>query len=99
MAELLLTLHCARLDVEAVVEAVRAVSRVPVHVRDEAVHGRDFGDASTAERVTGELRRAAVELVVAGEDVAAVVEAARTARRRLPVRWHTVAVVASGRIE
>lgn len=95
--EIVLSFYCARSDADAVVEAIRAVAGVPVHERDESVHGHDFDDAGTAEQVTGELRRAAIELRIAAERLEDVVAAVRAARRRLPVRWHAVAVLSAGR--
>ncbi|QIG79047.1 DUF3240 family protein [Stakelama tenebrarum] len=99
MADVLLTIHCARSDATAIARALRDATGVAVHEIDEAVHGHDFGDADTAEQVSGELRRSLLQLLVSRDHVEPTVEAARTARRRLPIRWHAVAVLASGRCE
>jgi len=97
MADVLLTFHCAAQDAEAVIEAVRPLVAVPIHLREEQVFGRDFVDANTAERVAGTLRRAAVELIVAADQLEALVGAAAASRRRLPMRWHATPLIASGR--
>lgn len=99
MPEALLSIHCARSDAANVAQAVRDAAGVAVHEFDQSVHGYDFGDADTAEQVSGELRRSMLQLIVPLEQVEAVVEAARGARRRLPIRWNAVAVLASGRCE
>lgn len=99
MAELLLTCHCASRDVEALIDALRAISTVPLHVRDETVHGRDFSDARTSEQVVGTLRRSAVELIVEESAVEPVLSAIAAAARRSPVRWHLSPVLRRGRIE
>jgi hypothetical protein len=98
MTAVLLRLTCAAADAEPLVEALRAHSGAPIHVREEMVRGLDFADAGTAERVTGALRRAAIELVVAADEVAHLTAAVETARRRLPVRWITLPVIGQGRI-
>ncbi|MFZ5749152.1 MAG: DUF3240 family protein [Pseudomonadota bacterium] len=99
MPDALLTLHCARADAQALVEALRDVVRVPIQQLEEVAHGHDYGDADTSEQVAGALRRALLQMVLPEQQVAAAVEAARTSRRRLPFRWHSVAVIASGRFE
>jgi hypothetical protein len=93
----LLSLTCATGDAEPIVEALRAATSAPIHVRDETVRGLDFADAGTAERVTGALRRIAIELVVAADEVAPLTQAVDQARRRLPVRWLTLPVLDRGR--
>jgi len=98
MADALLTIHCAAADADMVIEAIRALVPVPVHLREEAVFGRDFGDANTAERVAGTLRRAAIELIVPQHQIDAVIAAAQASRRRLPLRWHAVPLLGSGRL-
>ncbi len=98
MSNVLLSFACAAADGEPIVEALRAVSSAPIHVRDEIVRGLDFADAGTAERVTGALRRVAIELVVAEDDVPALVAAVEASRRRLPVRWMTLPVREMGRL-
>ncbi|QJU59852.1 DUF3240 family protein [Sphingomonas sp. AP4-R1] len=94
----LLTLACAAADAEPIAEALRAACTAPIHLRDEIVRGLDFADAGTAERVTGALRRVAIELVVAADQVPALVSAVERSRRRLPVRWITLPVLAEGRL-
>lgn len=98
MPDLLFTLHCAVPDTESLIDAIRAVSRAPIHIRAEAVRGRDFGDAGTAERVSGELKRTTLELIVGEDTVPDLLRAAKEARRDLPVRWRTVPLVDQGRI-
>ena len=80
-------------------DAVRSVTRVPLHVRTETVHGRDFGDARAAEKVTATLKRSAIECVADSEDSAHILQAVKGASRRSPVRWHQTAVLARGRFE
>lgn len=98
MPDLLLTFHCATRDVETVVAAIRAASLAPIHIHDIAVRGRDFSDARTAERVTGNLDRSAIELIVADDAMTELVRAVAESRRDLPVRWRAVPVVARGRL-
>ena len=98
MPDLLLTFHCAIRDTEMIVEAIRTVARAPIHVREEAVRGRDFSDARTAEQVTGNLRRNAVELIVADTIEDDVIRAVTSSRHERPVRWRAVSVVSCGRI-
>ena len=98
MPDLLLTFHCAIRDTETIVEAIRTVARAPIHVREEAVRGRDFSDARTAEQVTGNLRRNAVELIVADTIQDDVIRAVTNSRHERPVRWRAVSVVSCGRI-
>ncbi|ODT93493.1 MAG: hypothetical protein ABS86_01050 [Sphingobium sp. SCN 64-10] len=98
MADILLTFHCASRDADSVTDAIRAVSEAPVHIVEQAVRGWDFGDASTAERVSGLLRRSALELIVDENAREALVDAVRQSKRSLPVRWHAVPVSARGRI-
>lgn len=94
----LLKLACAAADVEPIAEALRVVCTAPIHLRDEIVRGLDFDDAGTAERVTGALRRVAIELVVSVDQIPSLVAAVEHSRRRLPVRWITVPVLAEGRL-
>ncbi|VXC99525.1 DUF3240 family protein [Sphingomonas sp. 8AM] len=98
MSSVLLRFAGAAGDAEPIVEALRARSSVPIHVRDEIVRGLDFADAGTAERVTGALRRVAIELLAATDDVPALVAAVDASRRRLPVRWMTLPVGDMGRL-
>ena len=98
MSDVLLVLHCAVRDTEAVVEAMREACQAPLHLQSEAVRGRDFGDAATAEKVSGELRRTRVEVIVEERLVADLVRLVQTSRRTLPVRWRTTPVVDQGRI-
>lgn len=98
MADLLLTVHCARHDAESLALALRAAAGAPVHWAEEVVLGHDYDDAGTGEQVEGLLRRTALRLIVAEARCAAVVAAAQAARRRAPVRWHAVPVHSHGRI-
>jgi len=99
MTEVLLTFHCAVRDRDVVSAAIRSRSAAPLHLTEKTVRGRDFGDASTAERVEGLLRRTAIELIVEDEAVAGLVEAVAQGRRELPVRWHATPILARGRVE
>jgi len=98
ISEMMITFYCAAADREIVAEALRAVTREPIHLRDEEVLGRDFGDARPAEQVRGALRRSAIELIATGGDVDALVDAVDRSRRAHPVRWQTVAIARRGRI-
>ena len=99
MAELLLTLHCAPDDAEAVVAALRAQVTVPIRLHEEVVRGRDYQDASIAEQVSGLLRRTGLSLLVDEAQLPLLVQAATAARRKSPVRWHATPIFAQGRIE
>jgi len=98
MPDVLLSLHCATRDTDAVVEALRSTCRAPLHLRAEAVRGRDFDDAATAEKVSGELKRTTLEIVVADHLVDQLLQLVATSRRELPVRWRTTPVIDQGRI-
>ena len=98
MPDLLLTFHCAIRDTETIVEAIRTIAHAPIHIREEAVRGRDFSDAQTTEQVTGSLRRSAVELIVTETTLQDVVRAVTDSRHERPVRWHALSVVSHGRI-
>lgn len=98
MPDLLVAFHCAIRDTEIVVNAIRTVAHAPIHVREEAVRGRDFSDAQTAEQVTGKLRRSAIELIVADTALGEVIRAVTDSRHAQPVRWHAMPVVSQGRI-
>ncbi len=98
MSDVLLTLHCAVHDTEAVVEAVRAVCQVPLHLRAEAVRGRDFGDAGTAEKVSGALKRTTLEVVIDEHMIPDLLRRVHASRRELPVRWRTTPLIDQGRI-
>lgn len=99
MSRVLLTLTCATRDADSIARALADLGHGPVHQRAEAVLGRDFGDAATAERVAGALARVTLEIELPVEDTPSAVETARDARRRLPFRWRTVAIVDGGRVE
>jgi hypothetical protein len=98
MSHILLRFVCAKRDVEIVFDALRATTEAPVHVRDEPVRGMDFGDAGTGEQVAGSLRRVTLEVQVEATDISSLAEAVEGARRKFPVRWHAVPLVATGRI-
>lgn len=96
--DMMLSFHCSTADAEIIAAALRNISTAPIHMHDEAVLGRDFDDADLGEQVTGRLRRTCIALLVEDPIVDHLIEAVRTCRRRLPVRWHTVCVAAQGRL-
>lgn len=98
MPDILLTFHCAVRDTDIVIAAMRTASQAPIHITGKTVHGRDFGDASTAEQVAGRLQRNALELIVGEEVLPDLIRAVTEAKRDLPVRWHAVPVLTRGRI-
>lgn len=98
MADVLLTLHCAEADAEAILDALRRVTQAPLHSRAESVRGRDFGDAGTAEQVTATLRRVAIECIEEEARIETLVAAVAAARRRTSVRWHCTPISSRGRI-
>ncbi|NMN03177.1 MULTISPECIES: DUF3240 family protein [unclassified Novosphingobium] len=98
MADLLFTFHCARGDAESLALALRGLADAPVHWQDEVVLGHDYADAGTGEQVEGLLRRTALTLIVPESRATALVDTARDARCRAPVRWHAVPVHSQGRI-
>lgn len=99
MSRLVLTIFCAASDGQTIAAALRDTLDAPVHLRREDVLGRDFGDAGTGERVAGTLLRMAVEVEIMAGQVAEAVATASRARRRLPFRWRTVAMLDGGRVE
>lgn len=99
MSRVVLTLFCAADDAEAIAAALRDHAGAPVHSRREAVLGRDYGDAATAERVAGTLDRMAVEVELDADQVAGAIAVAADARRRLSFRWRTVVIGEGGRVE
>lgn len=98
MTDMLLTFYCAAIDRDGVADALRSRTPTPLHLRDEQVLGRDFGDAGAGEQVRGTLRRAAIDLIVPADDIDPLVVAVTDARRGHPVRWHACPVAARGRI-
>lgn len=78
MSQVVLTLFTGIDDGEPVATALRECLHLPVHLRREAVLGRDFGDAVTSERVTGALARMAVEVALPADRVADALAAARS---------------------
>ncbi|WBH15320.1 DUF3240 family protein [Sphingomonas radiodurans] len=98
MVELLLTFHAGKIDAAAIGDALRVVLRVPVHIRDEAVLGLDFSDATTAERVTGSLNRTAIELIVEADGMQDVIAIVERTKRSGPVRWQAIPISARGRL-
>jgi hypothetical protein len=98
MTDMLLTFYCAAADREVVADALRTATHAPLHLREERVLGRDFDDAPAAEQVRGALRRAAIDLIVGMDAVEPLVAVVADARRGYPVRWHSMAVSARGRI-
>ncbi|WP_438273831.1 DUF3240 family protein [Nitrobacter sp.] len=98
MTEMLLTFHCALCDCDVVAETIRTRTEAPLYICQKTVRGKDFDDASTAERVVGLLRRNTIELIVETDAVTGLVEAVTQAKRDLPVRWHAVSVLMRGRV-
>lgn len=98
MPELLLTLHCASDDAEALAEALRPIISAPLHVRAGTVRAHDFSGAGTAELVAGERRRTTIEMVVNATDMPAMLRQINDTRRRQPVEWRTVILDGHGRI-
>jgi hypothetical protein len=89
MADVLLTVHCARHDAESLALALRSGRRAgPLGRRGRA--GPRLRDAGTGEQVEG-LLRAALRLIVA-EALRRRGGGGPTARRRAPLRWHAVPV-------
>lgn len=99
MSRVVLTLLCSVHDGEAIAVALRDCLLLPVHMRREAVLGRDFDDAATVERVAGTLARMAVEVNLPHDRVVDALAAAEGARRRLPFRWRVVTMLDGGRVE
>jgi len=99
MSRILLTLFCGMEDADPIATTLRDHAQAPVHLRREAVLGRDYADAATAERVAGTLDRMAIEIELDAAEVDGAIAAAAGTRRRLPFRWRTVAIVQGGRIE
>jgi hypothetical protein len=50
------------------------------------------------ERVAGALARIAITLDIPADQMARALDIATTTRRRLPFRWHTVAILDGGRV-
>lgn len=99
MSRVLLTVTCATPDAEAIAQVLGDLTHAPVHQRAEAVLGRDFDDAATAERVAGTLSRVSIEVELRAHDTDRAVEVVREARRRLPFRWRTTLIADGGRVE
>ena len=98
MPDVQMTIYCAAADRDMVADTLWTNVTVPLHVRDERVLGRDFGDAHTAEQVKGTLKRVAIDFIIDEADVQGVLDAVSQSRRGFPVRWHMVAVAGRGRI-
>lgn len=98
MADLLFVLHCAPADADLMIDMIRSITSVPIHHREEAVLGRDFSDAGATEQVSGVLRRVAFEFIVEESMIPALIAAVGAARRKHPVRWHSLPIVDRGRI-
>ena len=99
MGEVQLTFYCAPADVDPLVDMLSSRSGAPVHVREELVRGRDYGDAFAAEQVIGRLQRVAIDIVVPAGEADVLVDAVRDVRRSRPVRWQTTPILARGRVE
>ena len=97
MDDVVLTFYCAAAEADMIAENLSTASALPVHVRAEAVHGHDFGDAKISEQVLGQLARAAVTLEAPRATAEALVRTVAALRRGMPVRWVMVPVVARGR--
>ncbi|MBY8824429.1 DUF3240 domain-containing protein [Sphingomonas colocasiae] len=98
MTRMLLTLFCGVDDADQIATALRDHAGAPVHLHREAVLGRDYADAATAERVAGTLDRMAIEVELDAGQLAGALDAATRTRRRLPFRWRTVRLEQGGRI-
>ncbi len=98
MAEVLLTIYCSKGDAGPIATVLRDATRHPVHQRDEIVHGLDFSDASTAERVVGRLERCAIDVRVDEAAASALIAQIGASKRVAPVRWRLTPVIASGRL-
>ena len=98
MDDVMLTFYCAAAEADALALMLRGETGLPIHVREEVVHGHDFGDALIQEQVMGRLRRAAVVLEVPRSKGEALVGAVAAMRRPQPVRWVMTPVLARGRI-
>jgi hypothetical protein len=98
MDDIMLTFYCAAAEADALALLLRGETGLPVHVREEVVHGHDFGDALIQEQVLGTLRRAAVVVEVQRAKGDALVRTVAAMRRAQPVRWVMTPVLARGRI-
>jgi hypothetical protein len=98
MPDVQLTLYCAAADGLLIAQSVREATGRVVHLREEIVFGRDFSDASTAERVSGQLDRRAIDVLLAEEKVASVIAGVEALKRAAPVRWHVTPVISAGRL-
>lgn len=98
MDDVILTFYCAAGDADALATTLRGATGLPIHVREETVHGHDFGDAHIREQVMGTLHRAAVVLEVSREKGNSLISAVTTMRRAQPVRWVMTPILARGRI-
>ena len=94
----MLTFYCGAVEADIIATTLRAHGGLPVHVRAETVHGRDFTDANVSEQVTGTLDRAAVDLVAPRDKADALIAAVGAARRAHAVRWVMTPVLARGRL-
>lgn len=97
MPEVKLTLYTHARDAEAIADNLRAHLRTAVHVRAETVYGRDFDDARTAERVTGALDHAALEVILDPAALTGALRVAQDTRRSSGVRWIVTEMLDSGR--
>lgn len=98
MPDVLLTLYCAGADGALIAGTLRSATGRAVHLREETVFGHDFSDASTAERVTGQLDRRAIDVALPEESVSAVMSAVERLNHAAPVRWHVTPLLAGGRL-
>ncbi|MCC2601957.1 DUF3240 family protein [Sphingopyxis yananensis] len=98
MSDVLLTLYCAAADGELIADHIGEAQQTMVHLRNEQVFGRDFADASPSERVMGQLRRCALEVIVPHDAIAPLVASINALGRAAPVRWHTVPILSAGRL-
>ncbi|WP_338467859.1 DUF3240 family protein [Novosphingobium sp. ZN18A2] len=98
MSSLLFTVHAHRSDEQALVDALAGTAHAAIHVRRETVHGSDFSDASTSEKVSGTLDRIALEVVIGEDALDAAVAAIGACRREYPARWMAQPLAGSGRV-
>lgn len=99
MSRVVLTIFCCGEDGAAIGTLLRDRARAPVHQRPETVLGLDFSDAATGERVAGMLLREAIEVELAADRVAEMIDAVAALRRRLPFRWRTTPILSGGRVQ
>lgn len=98
MSDILLTLYCAASDGQLIADHIGEARQTMVHLRSEQVFGRDFSDASPSERVSGQLRRCALDVILPKDAVPALIASIAALGRAAPVRWHTTPILSAGRL-